>query len=477
MTYFYVANFYDVEIIRNKKVLNKLLSISRLGVCQDMTYLEARNIVLVNKTAIFLILLAFVRVVIDFFSGNFFNLFFSVTMCVIPFFALFFNKINKSVLSSCLLAILISVFLASKRIVYGVNSGTEFGFLLLAIFIVLLFEDNKFKRNGILLVVLCYVASALYETQYGSFHSLPSNNGVFYFYFFATSSLSIWVFHELSSDNLKYSEKQHQLLKDLEKQKEEIKGHNAKLEHINKNLEKFAYQTSHDIKAPLKNINSFIGLMSKSVEKHNDPKLNQYVNIIEQNSKGLHNLVEEILAFAKMEVGKIQKSNVNLQEVIQEVKTNLHLLLDSKSARIETGLLSNIYANHSLMIILFQNLIENGLKYNESKNPVIKITQKYTEDKKIRIAIEDNGIGISPEYKEKIFEMFVRLDTGNKFTGTGIGLSTCKNIAQQLDGDLTFEANPTGGTRFILTFPQSIMIPKKVKVTLRNQSIKVGVNS
>lgn len=357
---------------------------------------------------------------------------------------------------------------------YGINSGTEFGFLLVAIFMILLFESPKIKRIGVILLVLCYVGTALYEMYFGSIHTLPPNNSIFYFYFFATSSLSIWVFYELSNDNLVYSEKQRQLLLDLEKKQEEIKGHNAKLQHINQNLEKFAYQTSHDIKAPLKNINSFIGLLSKNIEKYDDPKLDQFVNIIDQNSKGLHNLVEEILAFAKMEVGKVEKSNVNLQKVIQEVKANLNDELESKGARIETGLLSNIFANHSLMIILFQNLIENGLKYNESENPIIRITQKYSGDKMVRVIIEDNGIGISSEYKEKIFEMFVRLDTGNKFTGTGIGLSTCKSIAHQLDGDLTFEENPTGGTRFIFSFPQSIMIPKKVKITLNKQSINVG---
>ncbi len=455
-------------------MLNKLLSISKLGVHQDLSYIEARNIVLVNKTSLFLIFISFVRILIDFFSGHTFNLPFSGTMFFIPFFALYLNNANKSIAASWLLVALISLFLSGKRIFYGVNSGAEFGFLLLAIFIVLLFEDIKLKRYGIFVVVTCYVISAFYETQYGSFQALPSDNGIFYFYFFATSSLSIWVFLEISSDNLKYSKKQDQLLQNLENQKEEIKGHNQKLENINQNLEKFAYQTSHDIKAPLRNINSFIGLMSKSIVKYNDPQLNQFVSIIEQNSKGLENLVEEILAFAKMEVGKTQKTNVNLQQVIEEVKVNLDSLTHSKKAKIETGLLSNIYANHALMMILFQNLIENGLKYNESENPIIRISQQHTGDQIIKIVIKDNGIGISPEYREKIFEMFVRVDNDNKFTGTGIGLSTCKNIAQQLDGDLTFESNPEGGTQFILTFPQSIMIPKKVKVKLRSQSISVG---
>jgi len=455
-------------------VLNRIENLSRLGLHKGLSYVQARNVVLVNKTIMFLSFAGSIRLGLDLFQQNFFNAVFSITMVLVPILALMVNHFRKPVFSSILLCAYLTVFITIKKMVYGVNGGAEFGFLLLFVYTLLILENKKHKYIGLTIVFLGYLFACIYETKFGPIKYLTPGNEIYYFIFFAASTMSVWVFSELTQDNYDYSEKQRQLLSDLECKQKEIKQQNEKLEHINQNLEKFAYQTSHDIKAPLKNINSFIGLMSQSVEKYDDKQLNQFVKIIEENSKGLERMVEEILAFAKMEVGKIQRTNVNLQEVIEEVKFNLSHTLQTKKAQVESGLLSNIYANHSLMIILFQNLIENGLKYNESENPGVKISQKHTAEKKIMIIVEDNGIGISPEFKEKIFEMFVRLDHGNKFTGTGIGLSTCKNIANQLDGDLTFDSNPDGGTRFILTFPQSIMIPKKVKVKLSGQSVGIG---
>ena len=246
--------------------------------------------------------------------------------------------------------------------------------------------------------------------------------------------------------------------KEIIRKKEDLKIINENLRYSNQELERFAAITSHDLKTPLKSILGFTGLLKRKLGKLEDSFVQDSLNFIEKAGQTMSKLIEDILAHSKVSGSKtnLSKEVINLNDLVKEISKLVINPLEESSKTIEVSALPIITWNHSKIFLLFKNIIENGLKYNKSAKPTVKIHSN-KNDAGYSIYIEDNGIGIEKEHFEDVFTMFRRLHNQNEFEGTGLGLATCKKITDEFKGNVHIESEVGKGSIFRIDIPDSII--------------------
>ena len=243
-------------------------------------------------------------------------------------------------------------------------------------------------------------------------------------------------------------------LKIAEQHQNELKNLNKKLQLSNIELERFAYIASHDMKTPIRNIVSFLNLTERRAGEELSPELLEYITFASKSAKELNTLIEDILNYSRVAKTETHFEEIDLNLVMDQVSDSLTSQEGYQHVKVEFEQLPILKAENSQMTQLFQNLVENGLKYNQSQFPEVKIKYKVGDQKHL-ITIEDNGIGIEKDYYNTIFEMFKRLNNKGTYEGTGMGLAICKKIVERYNGNIWLESEPETGSRFYLTFPMN----------------------
>ena len=219
----------------------------------------------------------------------------------------------------------------------------------------------------------------------------------------------------------------------------------------NKDLEQFAYVTSHDLKEPLRMVSSFTQLLEKRYKGKLDQDADEFIKFIVDGTERMQHLLDDLLEYARItEVKEYEK--VSLNEVVEESINNLKMAIEESSAIITIDTLPSIDANRTLMVQLFQNLIANAIKFQSEKTPKIHIYSR-KKDNKYYISVKDNGIGINPKYQERIFKVFQRLHTVDEYDGTGIGLSITQKIVAHHNGNIWVKSEPGKGSIFSFSIP------------------------
>jgi len=240
---------------------------------------------------------------------------------------------------------------------------------------------------------------------------------------------------------------------------------NSLLEHFNKQmaksneeLEQFAYIASHDLKQPLNTVISFSNLLNKELKNNLNTKTETYLNFIIKSGTQMKQLIEDILEYSKLNQEKRESEVIALSMLVNEVTDSIASMIEQKKAQVSIiGKLSTIKYEKTKMVLLFKNLIENGIKYNQTKIPTIKIKQSEFENN-IRLSFTDNGIGIEQKYFSTLFKMFNRLHSNKDYEGTGIGLSLCKKIVHNMGGNLSLESQPGKGSTFFVDMPKELFV-------------------
>ena len=226
-----------------------------------------------------------------------------------------------------------------------------------------------------------------------------------------------------------------------------------KLERSNTELQQFAYVASHDLQEPLRMVTAYLSLLEKKYAPQLDGKAKQYMDLAIDGGLRARDLIQDLLEFSRIESHAREFRETKMEEVLKITMDNLSLQIMEEKAIISHTPLPTIIADDLQMTQLLQNLIGNAIKFHGTDKPEVHISCQ-NEDTHWLFAIKDNGIGIDPQYKDKIFVLFQRLHNREEYEGTGIGLAISKKIVERHGGRIWFESRPGSGTTFYFTIPK-----------------------
>jgi signal transduction histidine kinase len=228
------------------------------------------------------------------------------------------------------------------------------------------------------------------------------------------------------------------------------------LERSNAELEQFAYVASHDLQEPLRKVASFCQLLQRRYIGQLDARADQYIEYAVDGAKRMQVLIDDLLAFSR--VGRVEREPalISCASAVSAARTNLAAEIKKSGATVETADLPIVRAEFSLITSLFQNLIGNAIKFRSQEPPRIVISAQRLEAFWL-FTVADNGIGIEPEYADKIFVIFQRLHDRATYSGTGIGLAMCRKIVEYYGGKIWLETTASAGATFCFTLP---MLPE-----------------
>jgi signal transduction histidine kinase len=229
-----------------------------------------------------------------------------------------------------------------------------------------------------------------------------------------------------------------------------LKKLNESLEDRNEALKQFAYITSHDLKEPIRNINSFTQILKQNLGKLDETKQQKYLEYISNGSKTLYEIVTALQTFTSVQFNKIEREEVIIEEVFEAIQTNLSSFIKEKNGLVlfeNQEPIKKVSFAKSMLILVLQNLVQNGLKYNQSQQPTVKLSIKRKEGK-VLFTITDNGEGIEEKYFESIFKPFKTLQNKSLIKSSGLGLSICKNIVKSYNGEIWVESEVGKGSNF-----------------------------
>ena len=226
----------------------------------------------------------------------------------------------------------------------------------------------------------------------------------------------------------------------------------AELQRSNSELEQFAYVASHDLQEPLRKVASFSQLLQRRYAGQLDARADQYIEFAVDGAKRMQVLINDLLAYSRVGRSNREPALVSSDAALAQARANLAEQIEQTGATIETGHLPLVLAELPLLTAVFQNLLSNALKFSGGKPPRIVVTVRRDEGSWL-FAFSDHGIGIEPEYAERIFVIFQRLHERTAYAGTGIGLAMTRKIIEYFGGKIWLDTTYTGGTRFCFTLP------------------------
>lgn len=249
------------------------------------------------------------------------------------------------------------------------------------------------------------------------------------------------------TDRKRYEQSLKQLNLELE---EKIK----QLDLTNKELEQFAYVTSHDLQEPLRMITSFMTMLESKYSHHLDDKAKLYINFAVDGAKRMRQLILDLLEYSRSGKNESEKEEVDLQDILHQTLLFNKRLMEEKQAQVKFTTLPKALAYRAPLTQVIQNLVENGIKYSKPDTPPRLEVSATDRGRDWLISIQDNGIGIPNEFHERVFIIFQRLHKKEDYKGTGIGLAVVKKQVESWGGKIWLESEPGVGTVFYFTIPK-----------------------
>ena len=231
-----------------------------------------------------------------------------------------------------------------------------------------------------------------------------------------------------------------------------LQAHTEELERSNSELEQFAYIASHDLQEPLRKVASFTQLLQRRYAGQLDARADQYIEFAVDGAKRMQALINDLLQYSRVGRSAREPALVSSEAALAQARNNLTAAMEETGATVETGHLPLVLAELTLLTAVFQNLLSNALKFSGGKPPRIVITTSRDEPFWL-FSFTDNGIGIEPEYAERIFVIFQRLHERTAYPGTGIGLAMTRKIIEYFGGRIWLDTTYTEGSRFLFTLP------------------------
>ncbi len=225
----------------------------------------------------------------------------------------------------------------------------------------------------------------------------------------------------------------------------------AALQRSNTELEQFAYLASHDLQEPLRKVASFCQLLQRRYAGKLDARADQYIEFAVDGANRMQALINDLLAFSRVGQTPVNPAVVSSDKALTQARANLAEEIEKTGATIEAGHLPLVLAELPLLTAVFQNLLSNSIKFSGPAPPRI-VVSAVRDGTFWKISVTDYGIGIDPQYAERIFVLFQRLNERSAYPGTGVGLAMCRKIIEYFGGRIWLDT-ASEGTRFCFSLP------------------------
>ncbi len=233
-----------------------------------------------------------------------------------------------------------------------------------------------------------------------------------------------------------------------------VKERTEELERINQDLQDFTFIASHDLQEPLRKIRTFADIIYEKINKGFPEQVGDYLSRMQDSVKRMQNLIMSLLEYSRITTAVKPFEKIDLSNAMAEAMSNLEILIKDKKAILEVTALPVVEGDLNQIIQVFQNLIENALKFHKpGESPHIRIYANRVTEFSWQIVVEDRGIGFDEKYLSKIFMPFQQLHGKSEYKGTGMGLAICQKIIKRHGGIITATSEPGKGASFIFTLP------------------------
>lgn len=253
----------------------------------------------------------------------------------------------------------------------------------------------------------------------------------------------------------------------------EVASRNALLEAANKELEAFSYSVSHDLRAPLRHIDGFAGLLQRTATAKLDEKEQRYLTLITDSAKRMGRLIDDLLDFSRMGRAEMRREAVDMNAIVQSVLSELEPDLQGRIIEWRIDALPVVQGDPTLLRQVWTNLLSNSVKYSRPRaHAIIEVGCAPAESAEHRFFVRDNGVGFEMKYADHLFGVFQRLHRPEDFEGTGIGLANVRRMVARHGGRTWAEGQPDAGATVWFTLPKMMVEAKDLKTSLSNPSDK-----
>lgn len=242
------------------------------------------------------------------------------------------------------------------------------------------------------------------------------------------------------------------LLQQIRQSNEDLQERATELAEVNAQLEQFAYVASHDLQEPLRMVTSYLQLIEKRYKNKLDTDAEEFIGYAVDGAARMKRMINDLLAYSRVTTRGQPLEPTDCEKSLAQALSNLEVAIKDNNAVITHDALPSVMADSTQLMLVFQNLIENAIKFHADRQPYVHISSERREDEWL-ISVQDNGIGIPPEFSDRVFAIFSHLHPHTKYPGTGIGLAICKRVLERHGGRIWVESQLGEGTTFFFTIP------------------------
>lgn len=246
--------------------------------------------------------------------------------------------------------------------------------------------------------------------------------------------------------------------RELLQARQELEKTVVELKRSNAELEQFAYVASHDLQEPLRMVASYTQLLAKRYKGRLDPDADEFIGYAVDGATRMQRLIQDLLAYSRVTTQGRNLEQVDCAVLLDDVLDNMRFAIDESRAVVTRGTLPVVMADGAQLGPLLQNLIGNAIKFRGEEPPHVQVSAERRTNEWL-FSVRDNGIGIDPQYAERIFVLFQRLHNKEEYPGTGIGLAVCKKIIERHGGRMWVESQSGKGATFYFTLPDGCPSP------------------
>jgi PAS domain S-box-containing protein len=231
-----------------------------------------------------------------------------------------------------------------------------------------------------------------------------------------------------------------------------VQERTAELSRSNAELEQFAYAASHDLQEPLRMVSSYVQLLARRYEGRLGAQADEFIRYAADGAQRMQQMITDLLEYSRVGRQRVPFATTRLDDALERALVNLRVAIAEAGAVVTHEPLPTVLADTAQMSRLFQNIIGNAIKFRGDRAPEVRITVE-RRGEHWQIAVRDNGIGVDPQYANRLFQVFQRLHPRDRYPGSGVGLAICKRIVERHGGRIWVESEPGKGAAFLFTLP------------------------